>query len=144
MKKTILFIIAAASLNSLINAQPSPLYIFIEDNMGRKDTVIFGLRGDATLGIDSALGEKNIHGVPYDSLEIRAIQRDSGEYHCMRTLHGGQPIYAPENTDSKIDFRQDMTGGPFPFSSIYFNFEFLIKGYEYPITVSGNFEELGF
>jgi hypothetical protein len=139
MKHIIFTILSFFVLASISKAQPAPLYLFVEDNVGRKDTVEFGLKHGATLGIDTLLGEENLYLTQFDSLEIRVIQRDSINYNCLKTIHSNDPIYSIYNRDSKIDYRADNAGGTVPFSSIYFNFEFLVKGYEYPIKVYGDF-----
>ena len=137
-----LFICLFASMLYSIG-QPYPLYLIAEDNNGRLDTVMFGLKSDATLGIDTMLGEKNIYLMPLDTLDIRAIQRVSSDYNCLQTIHTNEPIFSEENIDSKIDIRPDMTGGSIPFNAIHFNFEFTLNGVEYPIKIYGDFENAG-
>jgi hypothetical protein len=113
------------------------LKLFVEDNIGRKDTVIFGINNSSTVGIDPAFGENNIFGSLYDSLEMRIIQRDSVNHNCLRESHFQYPaapnLYFPNNVDLKVDFR------PYEFRTIYSNFEILIKGFEYPVIVKADF-----
>ncbi len=142
--KNIIFLFVCVLASMLYSiGQPYPLYIIAEDNKGRIDTVKFGLRTDATLGIDTLLKEKNIYLMPFDTLDIRSIQRTSSDYRCLQTLFTNEPIFSEENLDSKIDFRPDITGSSIPFNSIYYNFEFNVYGLEYPIKIYGDFENAG-
>lgn len=118
--------------------------LLIEDNTGRKDTVFFGSEENSTIGIDSVLGEKDIYSQPYDSLEIRSIQRDSTNHHCLKYPWSEQEIYSNDNFDTKIDYRPFEVGLSPAFDSILFNYEFIINAYAYPVKVSGNFNDLGY
>ncbi|MBW6484427.1 MAG: hypothetical protein K0B10_15400 [Vicingaceae bacterium] len=51
--------------------------LYFEDNVGRKDTITFGLSDTTTLDIDTAFNEVDIFGTPLDSLDVRIIQRDT-------------------------------------------------------------------
>jgi hypothetical protein len=124
-----------------VNSQDVIIKLFAEDNLGRKDTIVFGLNETSTLGIDSVLGEKDIFGKPFDSIDIRIIQRDSINFNCIRESHFHYPpapnLYFPNNIDSKIDFR------PFDgFHSVYNNFEILVKAIEYPVKIISEFSNI--
>lgn len=71
------------------------------------DTVIFGFKETATLGIDSALDENDILGTPYMGRKIRILQRDSVNFSCLFyfSLQDTTSIYIPEVFDSRINFR---------------------------------------
>ncbi len=138
---TFIFLLVFVSMG---RAQMS-LYLIVEDNIGRRDTVTFGYMASATLGVDSLLGEENMYLNDFDSLEIRSIQRDTLNHNCLRVFeHLNEPIYFEENLDLKIDYRPALFGDTGALSSPFYNFEFIVKGVEYPITVYGNFEDAGY
>lgn len=124
-------------------SQNIALKLFVEDAVGQKDTIIFGVNDVSTLGIDTSFGELNIFGTPFDSLDIRVIQRDSTNFNCIKEdyYQSSSPnLYFPDNIDSKIDYR------PFTWSyqSVYQNFEFFIYANNYPVTVRADFSEIQF
>lgn len=125
-------------------SQSVSLKLFVEDAIGLKDTIVFGINDTATLGIDTSFNEFNIFGTPFDSLDIRVIQRDSANFNCIREtpFYSSPPspnLYFPNNIDSKIDLR------PFgSFESVYNNFEFFIYATNYPVTVRADFSEIQF
>lgn len=109
------------------------------DSEQNKDTVYFGnpFSMDATTGVDAQLGEKNIYGVPYNNLEIRSIQRDSINHHCLvdqRWSH--ENLYFNQNLDMKIDYRQTYLD-PWRVEPENRNYEFIIKGLNFPIYILG-------
>ena len=115
-------------------SQNIALKLFVEDAIGRKDTIIFGINNASTLGIDTSFGELNIFGTSFDSLDIRVIQRDSANFNCNYYY---QNLYFLDNIDSKIDLR------PFgSFESLNNNFEFFIHAINYPVTVWADFSEI--
>lgn len=92
---------------------------------------------NSTVGIDVQLGEKNIYGLPYDTLEIRSIQRDSLNHHCLvdqRWSH--ENLYFNQNLDMKIDYRQTYLE-PWRVEPENRNYEFIIRGQNYPIYILG-------
>ncbi|MDA3818738.1 MAG: hypothetical protein PF486_15260, partial [Prolixibacteraceae bacterium] len=105
--------------------------LFVQDHIGRKDSVIIGVNDHSTLGIDSTLGERNIIDLAFDSLDVRVIQRDSTNQICGGSNYSSNnspDLYYPANSDSKIDYR--------PFSGydpLYYNFEIFINAIEFPI-----------
>lgn len=119
--------------NHGLYAWEGSIKLFVQDHIGRKDSVIFGVSYSSTLGIDSTLGEKNIFNLAFDSLDIRVIQRDSTNHICggyNYSSNDPQNLYFPTNSDSKIDFR------PFSgFNSLNNNFEIYINAIEFPITL---------
>jgi hypothetical protein len=139
MKPLLLICFTTLSLHPAFS-QNVKLKLFVEDAIGRKDTVIFGVNDTSTLGIDTSLGEVNIYGTPFDSLDIRIIQRDSAHFNCIRTSHYTSVVtnlYFPENIESKIDFR------PFgPFISVYNNFEIFINAINYPVVIRADFSDI--
>lgn len=117
-------------------SQNIALKLFVEDAVGQKDTIIFGLNDVSTLGTDTSFGELNIFGTSFDSIDIRVIQRDSANFNCNYYY---QNLYFPDNIDSKIDLR------PFGlFGSLNNNFEFFIYAIHYPVTVRADFSEIQF
>ena len=119
-------------------AQEQVVMFLVIDNEARRDSIFLGVDwgSDITLGIDSVYGEENIYGTPFESLDIRVIQRDSSEFNCIRessNQHWTAPnLYFPNNIDSKKDFR------PFGnFHSENNNFEVFIHAENYPIIVYG-------
>ncbi len=126
----------------VVNAQDFSIKLFVEDNVGRKDTVVLGMNSGATLGIDTLLGERDIYGLPYDSLDIRIIQRDSVNHNCIRTSHygsGNPPLCFPNNIDTKADYRHTSFTS---FTSLNLNFEILITALEYPVTIRADYTDL--
>lgn len=116
--------------------------IQVEDALGQKDTIQLGgllyfnpNNNPVTLGMDALYGEQNIYGQPYQSLDMRIIQRDSLNHHCIQqNQYSSTPagaLYFPNNLDSKIDFRPENTSAP-----QHNNFEIYIHADHYPITVT--------
>lgn len=76
------------------------------------DTVRFGFRQDATVGIDFGIGESNIINTPISSKELRVLQRDSLNFNCAYQYfinNNGVPVNNPffiqPVFDSKVNFR---------------------------------------
>jgi uncharacterized protein YnzC (UPF0291/DUF896 family) len=102
------------------------------DSENNRDSVEFGYDKNATVGIDSQLGEKDILGQAFNStLELRSFQRKPENQICGQ---GGYTFYSSVNFDSKINFRNRLQAGNF--------FEFFIKGIHYPIQLYADFKEL--
>ncbi len=124
-----------------IQAQNVALYLYFQDNVGNRDTVVFGLNDEAIVGIDPELREKNIFGESIENLDARVIHRDSSHFNCHRESMSQFPdppnLYFPENMDLKTDFR------PFGlFKSINNNFEIFVRAMEYPVTIKADFTEI--
>lgn len=143
MKKS-LFPLFFLLTSIFLSAQPSKVHLFLEDNLGRKDTIIFGSASynpSSTLGIDSLLGEVNIYGIPYDSLDMRVIQRDTFSTSCLYGFYNppaqNPPMFFPENIDSKIDFRPSGN-----FFTANHNFELFLQAFDYPVVIKADFSEL--
>jgi hypothetical protein len=109
------------------------------DSKQNRDTVIFGnpFPIDATVGVDTQLGESNNYGHPYNTLEIRSIQRDSISHHCLvdqRWSH--ENLYFDENADMKIDYRHTFLD-PWRVEPRNRNYEFIIHAENYPVYILG-------
>ena len=111
----------------------------ILDNVGRTDTVVFGMDYSATTGVDSELGEVNLYETTIDSIEIRSVMRDLNSHLCLtssRFENSGDPLVFSENVDLKIDFREFTL-----FSPLNNNFEFKINAIENPLTIISDFSQ---
>ena len=96
--------------------------LIIEDSI-RSDSVIYGYKDSSTISIDTLLGEINIYDLPFDSFEIRAVQRDNSSSLCINTN-------SSLNIDSKIDYRNwDYDENPNKY------FQFIIKSKFYPYNI---------
>ena len=146
MKQFLLFFTFSCLLFS-VNAQNSlTLQLFVEDNAGRKDTLIFGLNDDPNAsvqyGIDTNLGEANIYGITKNDLDIRSILRDSASLECLTVnpwSSTATSLSYSENIDTKIDFRPMIWANGF--EGLSNNFEFSIHAVDYPVTVSVDFSD---
>ncbi len=78
---------------------------------GKTDSVVFGYKDNATIGIDSLLGEKDIYNQPTKEVDMRIVQRDSLNFSCTYTF---SPVlrldtfkhYFPTKFDSKVNYRK--------------------------------------
>lgn len=141
MKKLIFTLFLCGLLTNFLKSQDFSLRLFVTDSENRKDSIQFGLKNNATLGVDSLLGEQDIYGQPWDSLDIRIIHRDIAEHHCLRASYFDDPhenIYFDSNADFKIEFRP--IGGAF--GTIGMNFEILIHSSNPPIFITTDFSEI--
>lgn len=137
MKLTIFLLLSLYSV--IVNAQiTDSITIIAVDNIGNTDTVVFGFAGNATDGIDNALGERNILFTPLADLDLRLIQRDTitevfQEWDTGRWdtvwINGcfGLIKPFPENADLKRDFRLN--------SWLDDHFILKIHGTNFPITI---------
>jgi hypothetical protein len=105
MKKTI-FLLLFAPLFSFAQG----LTIIGTAENGKMDTVTFGYKTSATLGIDASLGETNIFGQPSKEVDMRVVQRDSLNFSCTDTFSSGFredtfKHFFPLKFDSKSNFR---------------------------------------
>ncbi|MDD2548765.1 MAG: T9SS type A sorting domain-containing protein [Bacteroidales bacterium] len=113
--------------------------LILRDNIGRTDTVVFGMDYAATNGIDPEFGEVDLYGTTLDSLEIRSVMRDLDSHLCVTTSpfeNYGEPLIFPENIDLKKDFREFALGSP-----LSNNFEFTLNAIEYPLTIISDFTQ---
>lgn len=102
------------------------------DSKNNTDTVLFGYDKNATNGIDTQLGEKDIIGQAFNNtLEIRGFQRKPENQICGQ---GGYVFYSDVDFDTKINFRDLLYPPNF--------FEFIVKGKNYPIQIYADFKEL--
>lgn len=131
MKKNLLIAVFVFIGNILIG-QNFDIKLYAIDSIGRIDSVIFGHNTIATDTIDVSLGEENIYGVPYDSLDLRAIQRNDSNLICS---DGGYYFPSPINLDTKINFRK------FDLHS-HCVFEFSLNGIAYPIQIYCDYREM--
>ncbi|KJS07515.1 MAG: hypothetical protein VR77_00375 [Flavobacteriales bacterium BRH_c54] len=116
----------------------SIITLYFEDNAGRKDTITFGMSDSATVDIDTAFNEVDIYGTPYDSLDIRIIQRDTNNYECIGNyLYSTQndPQFFTTNRDLKTDIRDINT---FYYGSISGTFEIAFRNVIFPITIKAD------
>ena len=137
MEKLLLFLLVTL-VSFPTFSQDVKLKFYVEDAIGRTDTVIFGLNDNSSLGIDSSLGEVNIFGSPWDSLDIRVIQRDSSNYNCFKSPQCSScaNLYYTDNIDSKVNFRPFGT-----WAAEYDFFEIFVSALNYPVTVQADFSE---
>jgi len=126
--KIILYIFFAITSISIYSQEQYGI-IKVTDNAGRVDSVIFGDGG--TMGIDESLGEVDLSGIPYDSLEIRSIMRDTM---CAFYVPWLEYLIYDQNVDLKKDYR-DAIGATLP---SYSNFTFFVNAIDYPVTVEMN------
>ncbi len=113
----------------------SIITLYFEDNAGRKDTITFGMSDSATVDIDTAFNEVDIYGTPYDSLDIRIIQRDTTNYECIENyLYSSQnnPQFFTTNRDLKTDIRDINT---FYYGSVSGTFEIALRNISFPVTI---------
>jgi hypothetical protein len=110
------------------------LYVF--DNMGKVDSVIFGNDSSATIGIDPLFGEENIISSTWDSLDIRSIHRTTDTMDCPINYWNTRIIFN-SNMDLKIDIRKSET---YLDSSIFFVFK--INAKNYPIEIYSDFSDM--
>ena len=123
----ILFLLILVGQNSY--SQSIYARIVAIDAKGRTDSVTFGQITGSTLGVDAALGEVDIFGVPYDSLDLRIIQRNSM---CI-------DLNYPNNIDLKNDYRPGI-GATF---LEYSNFSFSVSADTFPVYVCLNSYQIG-
>ena len=58
----------------------------VSNNSVRVDSVTFGFDNNATIGIDTQLGEVNIFNQPAKPFDMRVVQRDSTNFSCTYTF----------------------------------------------------------
>ena len=109
MKNSIILILTI--LSPFISFAQGLTIIATAEN-GKKDTVTFGYKSNATQGIDAALGEKDIFGQPLKETDVRIVQRDSLNFACAYTFLRRTSIlvdtfkhFFPVKFDSKSNFR---------------------------------------
>jgi hypothetical protein len=138
MKKTILILSVLLAFKITANCQQFGEFsasIIIEDSIGNRDSVIIGHYYDASFGIDTALGEQDLYGLEYDSLEIRSIHRLSDTGDCIVSYYSIQDDFIG-NFDLKKDFRDPSE----VFESLEFYFK--IKAKHYPIKLYTDFSQM--
>lgn len=107
--------------------------MWVVDSQNNRDSVIFGYDKNATNGIDTKLGEKDIIGQAYNNtLELRSFQRKAENQIC--TPWGNYFFNSESDFDTKINLRNIYCPGN--------TFEFKIKGKNYPIHVYADFKSL--
>ena len=109
MKNSIILILTI--LSPFISFAQGLTIIATAEN-GKKDTVTFGYKTNATQGIDAALGEKDIFGQALNETDVRIVQRDSLNFSCAYTFLRRTSIlvdtfkhFFPVKFDSKSNFR---------------------------------------
>lgn len=112
--------------------------IKVTDNIGRVDSVIFGRQANASIIVDTAFNEFNLYGLPYDSLEIRSVLRDT--MCALLWFSYDQYIYYyylmeeynvnDFNIDLKIDIRDYSLSDPY-----YSSYTFFVNALEFPVLV---------
>lgn len=117
----------------------SIITLYFEDNAGRKDTITFGMSDSATVDIDTAFNEVDIYGTPYDSLDIRIIQRDTNNYECIGNYlysSPNDPQFFTTNRDLKTDIRDiNSTSNYGYYGSISGTFEIVLRKVAFPLKV---------
>lgn len=110
--------------------------LYMIDNTGNVDSVLFGNDSSATIGIDPLLGEQNIFGSTWDSLEIRSIHRMSDSIDCPINNANLGYIFNSD-LDLKIDMRK---------SQIYLDtstfFVFKMNAIHYPVDIYSDFTDM--
>lgn len=134
MKNLVMLSLFFLSLSMFGQEQPKLDRVVVRmwaiDSKDNIDSIIFGYDKNATNGIDTQLGEKDILEQVYNNtLELRGFQRKSENQIC-----GGSGFDSDTNFDTKINFR-DILYPP----NI---FEFIIKGKNYPIQIYADFKEM--
>lgn len=119
--KRIIFLVLLVFIGQDIFSQTNFATIIAIDAKGRTDTVTFGQLVGSTLGVDSSLGEVDLFEIPYDSLDLRIIQRN---IMCNNLNYS-------ENIDLKKDFRPAI-GSTW---KEYSNFSFSISADTFPICI---------
>ena len=125
MKKNF-FLLFFVLTSNYLKAQFDSAVVIAIDAKGRSDTVFFGSHPTATIGVDLALGEVNIYGQQYDSLDLRIIQRS-----VMCDDLGMNTLIYPTDLDMKKDIRAGIGSGPIPSS----NFSFKIVSDTFPVYI---------
>jgi hypothetical protein len=118
---------------------------------GKKDSVRFGFRDNATMGIDANLGEVNISNQPSSEVDIRVVQRDSVNFSCTYTFvrRTADTIkhFFPINFDSKVNYRKKSDTS---FINRIFEVKFLTKNivdielWAEPLTSGSVLDSFGF
>lgn len=137
MRTTLFIILTFVSL--LVKGQTTWEFtnkLYVIDNIGKIDSVLFGNESSATIGIDTLLGEQNMINSAWDSLEIRSIHRTTDLMDCPINYWNTGIIFN-SNMDLKIDFRKSET---FLDSSIFFVFKISAKNY--PIEIYSDFSDM--
>ncbi len=152
MKKLIPFPFVFIFISSLCLSQYERSYIKITavDAVGNRDSVMLTVYDDATIGIDTSLGEKNIYGESYKDLDLRVIQRkDSNGYFIdeygdrrayWKSRHGGSYYMrsSVENIDLKEDIRELNAGWEIYYNNNYF---IEVKAVNSPVIILVNCEQ---
>ena len=76
----------------------------------KSDTVYFGYKPMATIGLDSLLGEKNIYNTSWNQFEMRVLQRTRDNFSCAYKISFPKdtiPVYFSQSFDSKRNYRQN-------------------------------------
>ncbi len=105
--------------------------VFVKDLVtNQMDTLRFGYDKNATIGVDTLLGEKNIRNAPLKSLDFRILQRDYIDFYCLnpfdaKVINGDivyDSIFYSPSFDSKVNYRpRDRTNRYFEFLMHYEN-----------------------
>jgi hypothetical protein len=131
MKNIIFILIFLFQFFPVYSQVTDSISIIAIDNLGNKDTVIFGFAIAATTGIDNVLGEQDIFSEPLGDLDLRFIQRTTTTMDsiwlvgCNTT---GNVKTFDENIDVKKDFRSNN-------GLLNDHFILSIYGKNYPITL---------
>lgn len=141
MKKSKIFLTLLIFNALQVIGQDAKLKMWIVDNKGRSDTIEFGVYKNATNGIDIALGEHNFYLTDLDSLDIRSIQRDEENHHCLNYEIFGHASNSPgiffdTNRDLKKDYRSSKHN-----DSISFEIVFHVENF--PANVYLDISEIG-
>ncbi len=127
MKNIFFTLLALSAINCF--SQNDSIMLKVIDNLGKADSVVFGFRSNATIGVDPSLGEVNIYGQTYGDPDIRLIQRTDvtqGNY-WLYSNYGNLGVESfPQNLDLKKDYR---------LNSLLNHYVLSIKATNYPIKL---------
>jgi hypothetical protein len=105
-KKNIFVILFYLFIYNSVHSQTLSIKGYFQGEV--KDEVILGLNSNASLSIDSILGEKDISSDSLDEYDIRILQRNENNFDCLFNLNQNNhntPIFFENSFDSKINFR---------------------------------------
>lgn len=130
MKKLIFILTSLFPIYTIYAQVTDSVRIIAIDNLGIRDTVVFGFAIGSTTGLDTAFGEQDISSEKLSELDIRLIQRTTLTFDTFwldENCAGDIKPFA-QNLDLKKDFRP-------PNGLLNDHFILSIYGVNYPITI---------
>ena len=131
MKKLILILASLFPIFTGYAQVTDSVRIVAIDNLGTRDTVVFGFAIGATAGVDTAIGEQDIFLKPVGDLDLRLIQRTTStvdSFWLVGCNSTGNIKRFGQNIDSKKDFRP-------PNGLLNDHFILSIYAVNYPVTI---------